>query len=257
MKGLFKALLGKFFARYDKPYYTIVNNFVIFSNHPQTLKSIIDDYLDKNTLVKSDEFRAFRKEFDDEGSVFVYLNTPVLFNTVKKLVDSPTRGDMDRNKEYIVCFRQVGFQLVPDNGNFKTTLAEQFVAPEPAPVLVAATDAAADSLAEQEEPAPLEAMVTTEASDPMELPYIYAQDLNKTSYTAYFPDSTVQLQVELRNGFKDGSYTEYHPNGEVKMRGHFKRDQRDGLWRLYDEEGKQVMKRSYQEGEIVREKSKD
>lgn len=257
MKGLFKALLGKFFARYDKPYYTIVNNFVIFSNHPQTLKSIIDDYLDKNTLVKSDEFRAFRKEFDDEGSVFVYLNTPVLFNTVKKLVDSPTRADMDRNKEYIVCFRQVAFQLVPDNGNFKTTLAEQFVAPEPAPVLVAATDPAADSLAVEEEPAPLEAMVTTEASDPMELPYIYAQDLNKTSYTAYFPDSTVQLRVELRNGFKDGSYTEYHPNGEVKMRGHFKRDQRDGLWRLYDGDGKQIMKRSYQEGEIVREKSKD
>src|SRR6185503_17405757 len=38
MKGVFKILLGKFFARYDKPYYTIINNFIIFSNHPQTLE---------------------------------------------------------------------------------------------------------------------------------------------------------------------------------------------------------------------------
>jgi hypothetical protein len=235
MKGLFRALLGKFFARFDKPYYTIVNNFVIFSNHPQTLKSIIDDYLDKNTLIKSEEFRAFRKEFDDEGSVFIYLNTPVLFNTVKKLVDNPTRADMESNKAYIVCFRQVGFQLVPGSGGFKTTLAEQFMEPEPRPILVAEASVAADTLISAGAE-PVEEPIGTAGSDPMELPYIYAQDLSKTSYSAYFPDSTIQLRVELKNGFKDGSYTEYHPNGEVKMKGHFRHDQRDGLWRLYDEE---------------------
>jgi hypothetical protein len=122
MKGLFKVLLGKFFARYDKPYYTIINNFVVFSNHPQTLQSMIDDYIGKNTLIKSEEFREFRKEFEDEGSVFVYINTPVLFNTIKKLADNSTRTSMEGNKEYIVCFRQAGFQLVPEQGGFKSRL---------------------------------------------------------------------------------------------------------------------------------------
>lgn len=259
MKGLFNILLGKFFARYDKPYYTIINNFIIFSNHPQTLESIIDDYLEKNTLVKSEEFRDFRKKFDDEGAVFVYINTPVLFNTMKKLADYKTRNSMEQNKEYIVCFRQAGFQLVPDEGAFKTILAEQFVGPErPAPVLAQVTPApevqqdTSESVSEERAE---EVNILPEESDPMTLPYIYVQDLNASSYTAYFSDSTtVHYEVDLKNGFKNGSFTEYYPNGEVKMTGRFKDDKQDGVWRLYDENRKLVMKRTYDEGVVKKEK---
>lgn len=263
MKGLFKVLLGKFFARYDKPYYTIINNFVIFSNHPQTLQSIIDDYLDKNTLIKSEEFRTFRKAFDDEGSVFIYLNTPVLFNAMKKLADVPTRVSMENNKEYIVCFRHLGFQLVPEAGRFKTTFAEQFVAPEspshPATVPeVIEETAPLRAIAPQENAAVNdETPEVAEDIDQMELPYIYVKNLNSSSHSVYFPDSTVYFTVELKNGFKEGAFTEYHENGEVKMTGRFKNNKRDGVWRLYSADGKLILRRNYEEGEVRREKVKE
>jgi hypothetical protein len=260
MKGLFKMLFGKFFARYDKPYYTIINNFVIFSNHPQTLESIIDDHLNKNTLIKSEEFRAFRKEFDDEGSVFVYINTPVLFNTMKKLADAATRASMESNKPYIVCFRQIGFQLVPESGSFKTVLAERFAEPEPAAVksTVAGEKQEGDSLEVDDRPvSDEESDPTPKGSDRMALPYIYVQNLNATSHTSYFPDSTINFNVELRNGFKDGSFTEYYPNGKVKMTGRFKNDKREGTWHLYDQNGKLIMKRNYKEDLITKEKMKN
>jgi len=264
MKGLFKVLFGKFFARYDKPYYTIINNFVIFSNHPQTLESIIDDYLAKKTLIKSREFRDFRKEFDDEGSVFVYLNTPVLFNTMKKLADVSTRASMETNKEYIVCFRQVGFQLVPEASRFKTLFAKEFVEPEPPaqPILMKSksktetrTNLEVDSREEDtsvfvDQPAPVD-------TDPMVLPYIYVHNLDAASFSVYFPDSTVNFKVDLKSGFKDGLFTEYYQNGEVKMKGHFKKDKREGVWRLYNESGKLILKRNYQNGEVKREKVKE
>lgn len=255
MKSFFKLILGKFFARYDKPYYTIINNFVIFSNHPQTLESMIDDYLDKNTLQRSEEFRTFKKSFDDESSVFIYLNTPVLFNTMKKLADAPTQISMEENKEYIVCFRQIGFQLVPDQNRFKTFFAEQFLAPEPA--IESITEEDAESELDSAATETLEATSSPEETDPMALPYIYVQNVNAKSHTEYFPDSTVQANVELKNGFKDGSYTEYHENGEVKMTGEFKRDKREGVWKLYDETGKLLMRRKYENGEISKEKVKD
>jgi hypothetical protein len=261
MKGLFKVLLGKFFARYDKPYYTIINNFVVFSNHPQTLQSMIDDYINKNTLVKSEEFREFRKEFEDEGAVFVYINTPVLFNTMKKLADKSTRTSMDGNKEYIVCFRQVGFQLVPEQGGFKTRFAEQFVQPEIKPLMASA------EMPEENSPEDESTIVETktpdaqdqqpEDTDPMALPYIYVQNLSASTYSGYFPDSTIQYEVELKNGFKNGSFTEYYQNGEVKMKGHFKNGKRDGAWRLYDEKGKLTMRRTYDNDAITKEKNKD
>lgn len=261
MKGVFKILLGKFFARYDKPYYTIINNFVIFSNHPQTLESIIDDYLGKSTLIRSEEFRAFRKEFADESSVFVYVNTPVLFNTLKKLADGKTRSSMESNKEYIVCFRQAGFQLVPESGRFKTIFAEQFVEPPPSTILAGVTtsegEMTADSVSNLETPALERNPAPVKESDPMELPYIYVQNLNAKSFREYFSDSTLYFEVDLKNGFKEGSFTEYYQNGEVKMDGHFKMDKREGTWRLYDQDGKLVMRRSYNEGEVKKEKVKN
>ncbi len=254
MKGLFKIILGKFFSRYDKPYFTIINNFVIFSSHPQTLESIIDDYLDKKTLNKSATFRAFRKEFEDEGAVFIYLNTPVLFNTLKQLADTPTRQSMVRNKEFIVCFQQIGFQLVPEAGGFKTSFAEQFI--EPVDFSTAAVvnpfeaDPADDSIQVDTGEVPVG------ETDPMELPYIYVKNLNADDFREYFPDSTIHFEGDLKGGFKNGSYSEYYLNGKKKMTGHFKYDNRNGTWRLYDEEGKLKMKRNYEEGEVVKEKIK-
>ena len=258
VKGLFKILLGKFFARYDKPYYTTINDFVIFSNHPQTLESIIDDYLEKNTLIKSEDFRSFRKQFDDEGSVFVYLNTPVLFNTMKKLADAPTRASMETNKEYIVCFRKIGFQLVAESGRFKTLLAEQFEEPKGPKMLLglAAVPTAVDSV-QVEQSTGQDEQIEPKDSDPMALPYLYVENLNSKSLTGYFPDSTINFTVDLKNGFKNGTFTEYYKNGEVKMKGRFKNDLRDGIWKLYDELGTLIQRRNYDEDVVKSEKVKN
>ncbi|HRI80279.1 MAG TPA: DUF3352 domain-containing protein, partial [Cyclobacteriaceae bacterium] len=129
MKGFFKIVLGKLFSHYDKPYFTIINNFVIFSSHPQALESLIDDYLAKNTLAKSESFMSFRRQFEAQSSTFVYLNTPILFNNLKKWADGPTRESMMRNKEFITSFQQFGFQLVPEAGGFKTSMISHFVLP--------------------------------------------------------------------------------------------------------------------------------
>ena len=42
--------MGDFFGKIEKPYYTIIDDYVIFSNHPQTIKNIIDDYSNEATL---------------------------------------------------------------------------------------------------------------------------------------------------------------------------------------------------------------
>lgn len=261
MKGLFKVILGKFFARYDKPYYTIINNFVVFSNHPQTLKSMIDDYLARTTLDRSAEFREFRRHLDDESAALVYVNMPVLFNTMKGMADAATRASMDKNKPYIVSFRHIAFQLVPQDGRFRTLFVQKFVPVDAAQEAVI-DDSRADSLAIDEgddelTDVPVDAGRPDNDDDPMKLPYIYVRDLNAKRYTGYFPDSLVQFEVEIRNGFKDGSFTEYYPSGREKMTGKFRSDKRDGVWRLYGEDGKLLMRRRYDNGEIRAEKIRD
>jgi antitoxin component YwqK of YwqJK toxin-antitoxin module len=257
VKNLFKVMLGKFFARYDKPYYTVISNYVVFSAHPQVLESMIDDYSEKRTLARDDDFRSFRNEFDNESAAFIYANTPVLFNSMKTLADLPTRTSMDTNKDYIVCFRQIGFQLVPDKEGFKTLFLEKFVEPEGAKLQSNDSSSTVKASLEKDTTKKFVKvdMVEDVASDPMELPYIYAKNVNAKFYEAFFADSTTHYKVGLKGGFKDGSYKEYYPNGEVKMTGQFRKDKRDGTWRLYDETGKQILKRIYDEGMVTKEKT--
>jgi hypothetical protein len=249
VKGLFNILLGKFFARYDKPYYTIINNFVIFSNNPESLKGIINDYLDKKTLARSEDFRTFRKEFDDESSVFIYLHAPNLFNTAVNLANPTTRVSMVENKEFIICFRDIGMQLTPVERGFESIIAEQFVEP-PSRLVI---EPKAEEVELPAEPTPEEKIET----DPMALPELYAENPNVKEFIGYFPDSTIQFKVQIRNGFKDGDYTEYHPNRKTKMMGKFSKDKRDGTWRLYNEEGDLILRREYRNDQVTRERVKD
>jgi len=228
------------------------------------LESMIDDYLEKRTLARDDDFRSFRNEFENESAAFIYISTPVLFNSMKTLADMSTRASMENNKDFIVCFRHAGFQLVPNKEGFKTLFAEKFVEPvskqmagKPSLTLQgsieldsAATKSGADEIVEDIEAVPSN-------TDPMELPYIYVKNVNAKFYEEFFADSTTYFKVDLKGGFKDGSFKEYYPTGKVKMTGQFKRDKRDGTWRLYDETGKQLMRRNYNEGKVTKEKVKD
>lgn len=223
---------------------------------------MIDDYLEKRTLARSDDFRSFRNEFENESAAFVYINTPVLFNSMKTLADVPTRASMESNKDFIVCFRHAGFQLVPDKEGFKTLFAEKFVEPvskqmagKPGMTLqgsieLDSTESKAPEMVEEIKADPSD-------TDPMELPYIYVKNVNAKFYEEFFADSTTHFKVDLKGGFKDGSYKEYYPTGNVKMTGQFKRDKRDGTWRLYDETGKLLVRRNYDEGKVTKEKIKD
>jgi hypothetical protein len=257
VKNLFKVVLGKFFARYDKPYYTVISNYVVFSAHPQVLESMIDDYIEKHTLARDDDFRSFRNEFDHESAALMYVNTPVLFNSMKTLADMPTRASMDTNKDYIVCFRHIGFQLVPGKEGFNTLFLEKFVEPEGAKLQPNDSSSTVHASVEKDTAAKFVEVDKVEdiAADPMELPYIYAKNVNAKFYEAFFADSTTHYKVGLKNGFKDGSYKEYYSNGKVKMTGQFKKDKRDGTWRLYEETGKQILKRIYDEGKVTKEKA--
>ena len=94
-------ILGNLLSKLEKPYFTIIDRYVIFSNHPQTLKSIIDDYESGNTLVNSVEFYNFSKNFSRKQSVFLYIQTPLLFTNIEEFVGTQAWANMKKNKDYI------------------------------------------------------------------------------------------------------------------------------------------------------------
>jgi hypothetical protein len=241
--GLVKALFGKMLEKIEKPYFTQIDEYVIFSNHPQTLKNIIDDYKSGQTLEKSETFNQFTRRFDRRNSSYTYLEIPVLFNNLKEFVSTDTWQKMSKNKPYITRFHQVGIQIDRNDDLMHLIVKAEY-------------DEATESYSLQQfdgsflnlfyGPDTLTTEVTSESdwSDPD----IQINDLDEKYMEERDENGILLYTIELRNGLKQGTYKSYFPDGSTKVSGKYKNDLQQGTWKLYDEEGKLIGEIQFENG---------
>ncbi len=243
VKGFFKLFLGGLMKEMETPYYTIIEDYVVFSNHPNTLKYIITAFKEKKTLDRSIHYREFKKNFMNESNVFVYMNTPLFYPGLLAMTKGNAKTNLQNNKAYMTAFSQVGFQLIPKDGMYKTLMAVQYMNPDEqtyseefmSPQLQ--TD---NSVSKENTP-----IITQIAVDPFDVPDIHLSDLNASEFVLNHPNGKLKLEVELKDGLKDGRYRSYYPDGQLYVKGTFKNDKRAGKWKKYNPEGKKILQKSY------------
>jgi len=234
IKGLFNVLLGKYFNKIEKPYYTIVDDYVCFSNKPETIIALIEDYEAKNTLGNDAEFKTFFGRCNDKASVFCYVNGPRYFNSMLVDLKNESRQDALNNKKFIVCFRNSVFQLTASNNLFETRLLSQFNVPAD----VELSDETANKIALQEKDS-LSA-----------LERFFVEQFSDGSIQEDHENGKPKLRAETKNGLKDGKYREYYQDGGLKVKGNYRKGKREGRWKYYNEDGKLQQKERYDDGEL-------
>ena len=240
IKGFFKMLLGGRFDEFDKPYFTRIDDFVIFSDSPNTLKGIIDKVSEGDILATSEEFKNFDQRFDSESTVFVYSNVPLLFDNMYALADGPTKQKMRKNKDFIICFPQVALQLTPEDDLFESRLVLNYQDVEEVKKTVNTSKNATKTIPKTQSSA------TAEITDSVfNLRPIYPTDLNADSFSKKYANGNIRFEVDLKDGLKHGRYEEFYSDGTRKIRGRFRDDEQVGTWRYYDKEGNQVLKKRF------------
>ncbi|WP_349352473.1 MULTISPECIES: DUF3352 domain-containing protein [unclassified Flagellimonas] len=240
IKGFFKMLLGGRFDEFDKPYFTLIDDFVIFSDSPNTLKGIIDKVSEGEILATSKEFKSFDEKFDTESTVFVYSNVPLLFDNMYALADAPTKQKMLKNKDFIICFPQVGLQLTPEDDLFESRLVLKYQ--DVGEVKKAMKQKGSVDKTTVKKPV----SDSTEITDAIfDLKPIYPTDLNAKSFRKQYANGNTWFEVDLKDGLKHGRYEEFYPDGTRKIRGRFREDKQVGTWRYYDKTGEQVHKKRF------------
>ena len=239
IKGFFKLFLGKLFEDFDKPYYTIIDDYVVFSNQPNTLKGIVDAYVEIETLDTSEDYQKFLTYFDKESAVFTYINTPILYENLYELANEETKAQMRKNKDYIICFPQVGFELVPNEGLFETVLVVNYQDVEEVKKKI--------QFRQQEiryDEVPVGGF--SELTDAVfKVGTIYPSDLNAKSYQKKYNSGKTRFKVALKNGQKHGRYESYYPNGQLKLKGRYRKDKQVGLWKYYSDTGELLRKKRF------------
>ena len=241
IKGFFRLLFGRMFDKLNKPYYTFIDNYVVFSNSTATLLSMIEDYRTGQTLEKEKEFDKFMGEFNDKASVFAYTNTRKFFPLWKEFVSANTWNDLQKNSNYILCFPQTAFQLTGTGQNmFDTRLVAEFHEPK------AEEPDDDEDTAEEEIQEELDFSAREDTLKNLQL--FYVEKMSGNVYTEFYEDGNIKSKTEMKHGVRHGKHNTFHPNGKIKTNGKFKNNKRTGTWRHYDENEKLIKKEKWKDG---------
>jgi hypothetical protein len=235
MKGFFRLLFGKMFDNLNKPYYTIIDDYAVFSNSTATLLSMIEDYRLGQTLDKEKDFNRIMDEFNNKASIFAYTSTLKFFPLWKDLVSPATWKSMQANQDFIICFPQTAFQLTADDNMFDTRLVAEFQKPaiiEGSSIDIEVED---DGFALRED---------TLSS----LELFYVEKMTGNVYTEFYESGAIKSQTEMKNGIRNGKHKSFFEDGKLKMYGKFKNNKKSGTWHVYDENGDLVAKEKWKDG---------
>ncbi len=218
----------------------LIEDYVVFSDNPNTLKAIITDVLEGNTLANSEDFTTFNHQFESESSVYIYANVPLLYDGIYQQADYATRKKLKENKDYFICFPQLGIQLTPEETLFKSTLVTAYE-----PVAAVAQNRYYGKPAVKKRHQPISKVDKKVTDVVFKLKPMYPKDLNAKSYHLNYASGALKMQVGLTDGKKDGRYKAYYPDGTRKMTGRFKQDKQVGTWRYYNTDGQLVLKKRF------------
>ncbi|HAN78718.1 MAG TPA: hypothetical protein DCQ31_13630 [Bacteroidales bacterium] len=126
IKGFFRMFFGKLFDKLEKPYFTSVEDFMVFSNSQLALENFLDDYIKGKTLAKKESFLQFKENFEPETNICFFVQMPKMYDNMQNFMNLENKLALEKNKETILSFSQIGFSLKAKKGSFTNTLAAGF-----------------------------------------------------------------------------------------------------------------------------------
>ncbi len=218
VRGLFRKMFGKTFEKFDMPYYTIIDDRIIFTNTEYNMHRMVDDYDADNTLAKNEDYNKLTDQFNNNSNVFVYVNMEQYFPLMRSSVKPDTYYKMKQNKKYITCFPKMGFQMTGNGKYYDVKLRLAFNADEP--------KVNTDSVQTLQDTTP------PIVNDSLKTAYI-----NNTKQE-FYPTGQLKLEAKMNEENKmHGEYKEYWENGKLKVKGNYENGFRMGVWKYYKETG--------------------
>ena len=94
----FKSRLMPFISFNNSEFFSVYENFIVFSDSIESLKLILTNTLNNNTLANSDAFKSMHESLSDEASLFIFKNSDGL----SKALNHNTEG-YNANAVQFIC----------------------------------------------------------------------------------------------------------------------------------------------------------
>ncbi|APD06252.1 hypothetical protein UJ101_00714 [Flavobacteriaceae bacterium UJ101] len=108
---ILQDVFGNYVEELKKPVYTLIDNYVVFANSENSLKSYVNDVLLQNYFVKNNSNADFIKSFNSKGHVFAMGNGSEGIGLIKSFLDKEKAADYSKNKKALSKIDHMGFQI--------------------------------------------------------------------------------------------------------------------------------------------------
>ncbi len=237
IKGFFRLIAGSLFEQIEKPYYTTIDEYVVFSNSPKTLKIFIDEYEEKTTLIYNDYYRSFLDEFSNSSNLFLYVNTNELAQAGTSYLNADSRKLVTQNQDFYSQFTQLGIEFKANDELFKTRAVMHYDR---------SYDLESIALEERTKNLPMEFVTVKKEEFNKETIFkidIFPDDFTAGSYVQKHINGNTKMRVGLKDGKPNGRYKEYYLNGDLKISGRYRNGEQVGTWKYFTREGKMYYKK--------------
>jgi len=204
VKGLFRWLLGKYFANWDAPYLVQVGDWVVIARQPEPLQAFIRATIERRFLSErlswssllSQEKIAFGLHIDARAVEWLPAFLPASTIATWQTELAPWESG--------------AFAIGPsESGRPRYEILLRLAPPS----------------------APPPQQTTTPA---LSLP---TPDREDSLQEEYYPNGVLKKRAFFVNSQLEGEYVEYHPNGLIKVQGYYEQGKKVGIWRYYDKKG--------------------
>ena len=229
MRGFFRLFFGGIFDNFEKPYYTYVEDYVVFSNKPASLLSFIEDYDKKNTLEKKSDFKKILSNYDSNSTLFLFTDIYKYYPLIQPTLNAETRKDLQADINILYSFPYWSMQIVGDtySASLKSTI--NYKAYNPETLEIDDPDKDDDILDEN---------ANTEKAQMSELKKFYVEKFQGNILREFYPSGALKSETEIKEGVRHGRHREYYENEKMKLRGKYTKGIQKGTWKYYTEEGK-------------------
>ena len=123
---LLPLFFGPLFENSETNYYTIIDDFVLFSSKISNLKSFINQILAGKTLANNVNFTDFSSNTSTNSNIFLYLNIKNGINFLPEFINKKFLANFENNKKHLLDFEAIAIQFSSLNSMLYTNAYLKF-----------------------------------------------------------------------------------------------------------------------------------
>lgn len=121
-----QLLLGDIFASATCNYLCFYDNYLLFADSKETMKSYIHDLTLRSTLSKDPNFKGFNREMSSNSNFYFYFNFSKFFPTLSQYFNSQSAKILSDNEASLRKFQAFGWQFSSVSDKFMNNIYFNF-----------------------------------------------------------------------------------------------------------------------------------